>query len=69
MDIELTQPHLGKKAIFSPLQCNVAIVINQIIIYMWAFYFISLLLIYLSKLALISHYFNCYRCTENLIIW
>lgn len=69
MDIELTQPYLGKKAIFSPLQYNVAIVINQLTIYMWTFYFISPLLIYLSKLELIPHYFNCYHCVENLIIW
>lgn len=69
MDIELTQHHLGKKAIFSPLQYNVAIIITPVTIYTWAFYFISLLLIYLSKLRPMPHYFTCYRCVENLMTW
>lgn len=63
MDIGLTQHHLGKKkkkTIFSPLQCNVTIVINQVTIYMWDFYSISIsiLLIYLSVFTPVPHYFN-----------
>ena len=66
MNIELTQHHLEKDRLFPiAVQCNYY---DQSSNYIHeAFYSVSSLLIYLSTLAPIPHYFNGYRYVENLI--
>lgn len=66
MNIELTQHHLEKDRLFPiAVQCNYY---DQSSNYIHeAFYSVSSLLIYLSTLAPIPHYFNSYHYVENLI--
>lgn len=68
--IQMTENHFLKYT-FPPLQCNVTFVTNQVIVYLWVYFYTlySVLLDYLSILEPISHHFNSCSFIISLAIW